>query len=57
MARIRAIDDDNSIRKLLCLVLKDAGYEVSEASNGRIALEMQRESPAELIITDIFMPE
>lgn len=57
MARILAIDDDNSIRKLLCLVLKDAGYEVSEASNGRIALEMQRESPAELIITDIFMPE
>ena len=57
VARILAIDDDNSIRKLLCLVLKDAGYEVSEASNGRIALEMQRESPAELIITDIFMPE
>jgi DNA-binding NtrC family response regulator len=57
MARILVIDDDNSIRKLLCLVLKDAGYEVYEASNGRIALEMQRENPADLIITDIFMPE
>ena len=57
MARILVIDDDKSIRKLLCLILENAGYEVCEASNGRIALEAQRESPADLIITDIFMPE
>ena len=57
MARILVIDDDTSLRTLLCRVLENAGYEVMEASNGSIALEMQRENPAELIITDIFMPE
>ena len=57
MARILVIDDDDSLRTLLSRVLKSAGYEVLEASNGSIALEMQRSTPAELIITDIFMPE
>ena len=57
MARILVIDDDDSLSTLLRRVLESDGYEVLEASNGNIALEMQRESPAELIITDIFMPE
>ena len=57
MARILVIDDDNTIRTLLRRILENAGHEVIEASNGRIALDMQRENPAELIITDIFMPE
>ena len=57
MARILVIDDDDEIRQLICRLLKRVGHEVVEASNGRIGLEMQRENPAELIITDIFMPE
>ena len=57
MVRILVIDDDNSIRNLLRRILETAGHEVIEASNGRIALDMQRQKPAELIITDIFMPE
>ena len=57
MERILVIDDDDNFRVLICLFLENAGYEVMEASNGRIALDMQRETPADLIITDIFMPE
>jgi len=57
MARILVIDDDSSLRTLLKRFLEKAGYEVMEASNGSIALEMQRKTPADLIITDIFMPE
>lgn len=57
MARILIIDDDSSLRRLLRRFLENAGYEVADASNGRIALEMQRNNPADLIITDIFMPE
>ena len=57
MAHILVIDDDSSIRTLLRRFLENAGHEVIEASNGRIALDMQREAPADLIITDIFMPE
>lgn len=57
MARILVIDDDDSLRILIRLFLEQAGHEVVDAANGRIALDMQRENPAELIITDIFMPE
>jgi len=57
MARILVIDDDNILRAIICRFLENAGHEVTEASNGRIALVMQREAPADLIITDIFMPE
>ena len=56
MAHILVIDDDSSIRTLLRRVLESAGHEVMEASNGRIGLDVQREAPADLIITDIFMP-
>jgi len=57
MAQILVIDDDDSLRTLLRRVLEGAGHEVFEASNGNIALEMQRENLVDLIITDIFMPE
>lgn len=57
MARILVIDDDDKIRHLIRRLLEREGHEVVEAGNGRIGLEMQRENPAELIITDIFMPE
>ena len=36
---------------------KGRGHDVVEAANDRIALDLQREKPAELIITDMFMPE
>ena len=57
MARILVIDDDNNLRKLLRRVLESAGHEVIEAPNGSLALDMQRKDSADLIITDIFMPE
>jgi DNA-binding NtrC family response regulator len=57
MAHILLIDDDNKLRTLIRRILENAGHEVAEAANGRIGLDMQRESPADLIITDIFMPE
>ncbi len=57
MAHILLIDDDSKLRTLIRRILENAGYEVAEAANGRIALDMQRENPADLIITDIFMPE
>ena len=57
MARILVIDDDTQFRGLLRSILERAGYEVHEAGNGRIGLELQRQLNADLIITDIFMPE
>jgi len=57
MARILVIDDDELIRSLLRMTLEGAGHEVLEASNGRLGLELYREKSADLIITDIAMPE
>lgn len=55
--RILIIDDDEQIRHVLHEMMKLAGYEVMVAENGKIAMEMQREQPADLVITDLIMPE
>lgn len=57
MAKILVIDDQEPIRSLLRAVLEGAGHEVLEASNGRPGLELYRERSADLIITDVVMPE
>ena len=57
MATILIIDDEELIRALLRTTLEAAGYEVMEAPNGRIGLELYRHRPTDLIITDIVMPE
>jgi DNA-binding NtrC family response regulator len=57
MARILVIDDDVKLRELIRRFLERAGYEVNIAENSMVALEMQRQNPADVIITDIFMPE
>jgi two-component system response regulator (stage 0 sporulation protein F) len=57
MATILIIDDEESIRLLLRSALEAAGYEVTEAANGRQGLELYRQKPADLVITDILMPE
>ena len=57
MATILIIDDEEIIRVLLRFALEAAGYEVTEAANGRQGLELYRHRPADLVITDIVMPE
>ena len=57
MATILVIDDLAPVRTLLRTVLERAGHEVTEAPNGRLGLAAYREKPADLIITDILMPE
>ncbi len=57
MQRILVIDDDAQIRELLRRILVSEGFAVAEASNGHEALEIQNRDPADLIITDIIMPE
>src|SRR5262249_5456170 len=54
---ILIIDDEEGIRALLRTTLESAGYEVVEATNGRIGLELYRRRPTDLVITDIAMPE
>jgi len=57
MATILIIDDEEIIRVLLRSALEVEGYEVTEAANGREGLELYRQRPTDLVITDIVMPE
>lgn len=57
MARILVIDDDADTRALLEEALKAADHEVVVAASGRDATERCRNSPPDLVITDLFMPE
>lgn len=59
MAHAMVVDDSRTIRKLLTETLKDLGYEVSEAENGRVALNTLQaaEVPVNVILTDWNMPE
>ncbi|MBU1702010.1 MAG: response regulator [Candidatus Eisenbacteria bacterium] len=57
MARLLVVDDDERIRIMLRMTLEEAGYDVEEAPNGVVALQIQEENPVDLVITDIIMPE
>ena len=56
-ATVLIVDDDTPIRSLLRQELTHTGYQVQEAANGRIALDMVRVQKPDLIILDVMMPE
>lgn len=56
MARILIIDDEPQIRSMLKLMLEREGYEVVEAPDGVEGIKIYRQNPADLIITDLIMP-
>lgn len=57
MARILLTDDDDVLRQTVAVALTTAGHTVVQARGAREALEVQRQAPAELIITDLVMKE
>ncbi|HEY0850426.1 MAG TPA: response regulator transcription factor [Bradyrhizobium sp.] len=54
--KVLVIDDEPPIRKLLRMGLSTQGYDILEASNGKLALEKLAEQPA-LIILDLGLPD
>ena len=54
--KILIIEDEEIVRMTLRETLETEGYAVREASDGRMGMDMHREQPADLIVTDIFMP-
>lgn len=57
MARIIVIDDEPYILLMLKKMLEKEGYEVEMATNGVEGSQIFEKQPADLIITDIVMPE
>jgi two-component system, OmpR family, response regulator len=56
MSKILIVDDDAHIRELAGLFLKNAGFEVIEASDGLEALQRLESLRVDLVIIDIMMP-
>ncbi len=54
--KILAVDDSASMRQMVLLTLKGAGYEVVQACDGMQALEMARNGAVDLVLTDVHMP-
>ena len=57
MTRILVIDDSSFQRRIVTGILKEAGYDLLVAENGREGLERAQEEAPALIITDLLMPE
>ena len=55
-AKILVADDEANIIKLLRLYLREAGYEVVAAHDGREALERFRAESPDLVVLDLMMP-
>ncbi|MGA3157524.1 MAG: response regulator [Steroidobacteraceae bacterium] len=53
---ILAVDDSASMRQMVTVTLRTAGYEVIEASDGQEAYEYAQEHAVDLVLTDVNMP-
>ena len=56
MARIIVIDDQEPIRRIVRRALENDGHQVFEASDGEAGMALLEREPADVVITDIFMP-
>jgi len=56
MAEILVVDDEAHVRESIAAILEAEGHEVSQASNGRRALERVAERLPDLIVLDLAMP-
>ena len=57
MSNILIVDDEQSYRQLLTLVFEAEGHTLRTAANGREAVEMLQAEPADIIISDVRMPD
>jgi len=56
MAGVLVIDDNDDFRSLLRLALEREGFVVQTAANGLEGLALLKGWPADVLVTDIFMP-
>jgi two-component system chemotaxis response regulator CheY len=54
--RILTADDSASVRQMVSFTIKNAGYEVVEAVDGKDALSKLNGNPVHMVITDLNMP-
>jgi PAS domain S-box-containing protein len=55
--RILVVDDEPAVLELFSMILRRAGYEVWEASNGQQCLQVTRERRPDLVLLDVMLPD
>ncbi len=56
LGRILVVEDNEMSRDMLVRRLRNQGHTVDEAEDGRVALEMMRRTPFDLVLLDVMMP-
>lgn len=56
LPRVLVVEDEESIREVIAMLLSDEGYEALVAPNGVVALDLVRQTPPRLILLDLMMP-
>jgi DNA-binding response OmpR family regulator len=56
-AHILLVEDDAGLRRVLQIGLSRAGYDVLEARDGREAIRLWQAHGADLVVTDLYMPD
>ncbi len=57
MPHLLVIDDDDQLRTMLRMSLTQMGHTVAEARDGNEGLAQHARGPADLVLTDLIMPE
>ena len=57
MVKILLVEDSPDQRGMLQDALQAAGYRVDAVADGDSAIQTQRATPADVVVTDLFMPE
>jgi CheY-like chemotaxis protein len=55
-ASILIVDDEFGLAEMLREMLRESGFDVTLAINGRLALEILHEGKVDLVLTDMMMP-
>jgi DNA-binding response OmpR family regulator len=55
--RILVVDDNEDLRTTIQALLQADGFDVAVAADGEAALSLHRARPADVVITDLFMPD
>lgn len=56
MTKILAVDDSASMRQMVTFTLKSAGFDVTDASDGDVALKIAQTQSFDVVISDVNMP-
>jgi DNA-binding response OmpR family regulator len=57
MTRVLIVEDNEGVREEIVDILRFEGYEVRDAENGRLGLELVKQWAPDLVICDLMMPE